>query len=358
MLNFPKRSKRGLIGLDISASAIKLLELSLGPDGYVVERYGAEPLPENALVEQEIVDIEAVSNAIKRLKASTKAKSKAVAVAVAGSAVITKIIEVPASLKEDQIEEQLLLDADQYIPYPLDEVALDFQVLEESSRSSELVEVLLAACRREHIESRQATVEVAGLEAEVIDIEAHCVQRAISLDLDLFVGEGADAGKDVLAIVDIGAEMMTLSVVSGNEVHYTREQMFGGKHLTDDIQNKYGLTKSEAGYAKKFGGLPEDYEEALLNPFKEALLQQLTRSLQFFYSATAFNQVDRIVLAGGTANLDGLADFIGSKLGTPCNIANPFDNMLINDRVDEDQLLKDAPAMMIACGLAMRGFDR
>ena len=357
MLKFLKRSKPGLIGLDISSSAIKLLELGLGPDGYVVESYGAEPLPENAVVEQEIVDLDAVSEAIKRLKSTTKAKAKAVAVAVAGSAVITKTIEVPASLKEDQIEEQLLLDADQYIPYPLDEVALDFQVLEESARSPELVEVLLAACRREHIESRQATVEMAGLEAEVVDIEAHCVQRAISLDLDLFTRDGEEIGKDVLAIVDIGAEMMTLSVVSGSEVHHTREQMFGGKQLTDEIQKKYGMTTGEAGYAKKFGGLPDDYEESVLNPFKEALLQQVMRSLQFFYSATAFNDVDRIVLAGGTANLAGLASFIEAKLGTPCSVANPFDNMQISDHVDKERLLKDAPSMMIACGLAMRSFD-
>ena len=357
MLKFLKRSKPGLIGLDISASAIKLLELSLGPDGYVVESYGAEPLPEDAVVEQDIVDLEAVSEAIQRLKKTTKANAKSVAVAVAGSAVITKTIEVPASLKEDQIEEQLLLDADQYIPYPLDEVALDFQVLEESARSADLVEVLLAACRREHIESRQATVEMAGLEAEVVDIEAHCVQRAISLDLDLFTRDGGDAGKDVLAIVDIGAEMMTLSVVSGSEVHYTREQMFGGKHLTDEIQKKYGMTTGEAGYAKKFGGLPDDYEESVLNPFKEALLQQIMRSLQFFYSATAFNDVDRIVLAGGTANLAGLGNFVEAKLGTPCSIANPFDNMKISDHVDKERLFADAPSMMIACGLAMRSFD-
>ena len=357
MLKLLQGSKSGLLGLDISASAIKLLELSLGPQGYVVESYGVEALPENALVEQEIVDVEAVSSAIKRLKATTKAKPKSVAVAVAGSAVITKTIEVPASLKEEQIEEQLLLDADQYIPYPLDEVALDFKVLEESARSSDLVEVLLAACRQEHIESRQVALEMAGLEAEVIDIEAHCVQRAISLDLDLFVREGPESGKDVLAIVDIGADMMTLSVVSGNEVHYTREQMFGGKQLTEEIQSKYGMTRSEAGYAKKFGGLPEDYEELVLNPFKEALLQQVMRSLQFFYSATAFNDVDRIVLAGGTANLDGLASLVELKLGTPCSIANPFDNMHISNRVNKDQLLKDAPSMMIACGLAMRSFD-
>jgi type IV pilus assembly protein PilM len=161
----------------------------------------------------------------------------------------------------------------------------------------------------------------------------------------------------VLAILDIGADMTTLSVVSGTQVLYTREQSFGGKQLTDDIQRKYDLTAAEAGKAKKFGGLPDDYEETVLNPFKEALLQQVMRSLQFFYSGTTYNDVDRIVLAGGTANLAGLDALIEARLGTPCSVANPFDNMRISDHVDADRLIKDAPSMMIACGLAMRNFD-
>ena len=349
--------KLGLVGLDISASAIKLLELSRDDGGYVVESYGAEPLPENTVVEQNIVDVDAVAEAIKRLQASTQFKSKLAAVAVAGSAVITKTIEVPASLKENQIEEQLLMDADQYIPYPLDEVALDFQVLETTARSEDMVDVLIAACRQEHIESRQAAVEASGLSPEVIDIEAHCVQRAIALDLELFTRDPTLGVPDVLAILDIGADMTTLSVVSGSQVLYTREQSFGGKQLTDDIQRKYDLTAAEAGKAKKFGGLPADYEETVLNPFKEALLQQIMRSLQFFYSGTTYNDVDRIVLAGGTANLAGLDTLIETRLGTPCSVANPFDNMRISDHVDADRLMKDAPSMMIACGLAMRHFD-
>jgi type IV pilus assembly protein PilM len=249
------------------------------------------------------------------------------------------------------------MDADQYIPYPLDEVALDFQVLEPTARSEGMVDVMIAACRQEHIESRQAAVELSGLIPEVIDIEAHCVQRAIALDSELFTRDPTLGVPDVLAILDIGADMTTLSVVSGTQVLYTREQSFGGKQLTDDIQRKYDLTAAEAVKAKKFGGLPDDYEETVLNPFKEALLQQIMRSLQFFYSGTTYNDVDRIVLAGGTANLAGLDALIEARLGTPCSVANPFDNMRISDHVDADRLIKDAPSMMIACGLAMRNFD-
>ncbi len=347
--------KPSLVGLDISPSAVKMLELSFDGEGYVVENYGAEPLPENTIVEQNIVDLEAVSHAIRQLKKSTKFNAKLVAVAVAGSSVITKTIEVPATLKDNQIEEQLLLDADQYIPYPLDEVAMDFQVLGPSPRSSQMVDVLIAACRREHIESREAAIEMAGLVPEVIDIEAHCVQRAMALDLDLFTRDLSKGLPDILAIVDIGADMMCLSVLAGSQVVYTREQMFGGKQLTEEIQRTYGLPLAEAGYKKKFGVLPDDYEKKVLNPYKDALVQHVMRSLQFFYSATAYNDVDRIVLAGGTANLSGLDEIIERKLGTPVSVANPFDNMRIADKVDVKRLIGDAPAMMIACGLAMRG---
>jgi len=358
MMKWFKSRAQSLVGLDISATAIKLLELSRDDEGYMVESYGVEPLPENTLVDQNIVELEVVSEAIKRLQSKTESKAKFASVAVSGSAVITKMIEVPATLNESQIEEQLLLEADQYIPYPLDEVALDFQVLGSSARSEDLVDVLLAACRREHIESREAAIEGAGLTPEVIDIEAHCVQRAIALDLDLFSEKAEGESPDVLAIFDIGAQLTTLSVVQGSEVLYTREQMFGGKQLTDDIQAKYGLSAQEAGYAKKFGGLPADYDSDVLTPFKESLLQQVMRSLQFFYSATAYNDVDRIVLAGGTANIDGLAALIATRLGTPCSVANPFDNMRIAASVDQERLMADAPAMMIACGLAMRRLDR
>jgi len=358
MLKLFKGRNQSLVGLDVSASAIKMIELVRDAEGYRVESYGVEPLPENTVVDQNIVELDVVAEAIKRLKATSGFTAKWAAVAVSGSAVITKTIEVPASLNEVQIEEQLLLEADQYIPYPLDEVALDFQVLGPSARSEDLLEVLLAACRREHVDARQAVLESAGLEPEVIDIEAHCVQRAIALDLDLFSDPVEGQPQDVLAIVDIGADLTTLSVVQGSEVLYTREQMFGGRQLTDEIQAKYGLNTAEAGYAKKFGGLPEDYEVEVLAPFKEALLQQVMRSLQFFYSATSYNDVDRVVLAGGTANLVGLTDLIATRLGTPCSDANPFDNMRIGPKVDQERLMADAPAMMIACGLAMRDVDQ
>ena len=346
-----------MLGLDISSTSVKLLELSRSGGNYRVEGYGVEPLPENAVVEKNISDVEGVGEAIARLIDRCKTKVKLAAVAVAGSAVITKTIEMSATLSADEMENQIEVEADQYIPYPLDEVALDFEVQGPSPRSEEQVEVLLAACRRENVEMREAALEIGGLKAKVVDIESHCMQRAFGLVRADFTEEGAKEEDQIVAIIDIGATMTTLSVITGAGAPYTREQLFGGKQLTEEIQRRYSLSVEEAGLAKKQGGLPDDYETEVLVPFKEAVIQQVTRSLQFFYSSSAYDDVDHIILAGGTSSIEGLAEMVAAKLGTPCSIANPFAKMSLSSKVNEGNLGNDAPALMIACGLALRSFD-
>ena len=346
-----------MLGLDISSTSVKLVELSKSGGEYKVENYGIEPLPENAVVEKNISDVEGVGEAIQRLVERCKTKEKLAAVAVAGSAVITKTIEMTATLNEVEMESLLQSEADQYIPYPLEEVALDFEVQGISPKSDEQVEVLIAACRRENVEMREAALQFGGLKAKVVDIEAHCMQRAFGLVRDQFVDEEGDVEDKIIAIVDVGATMTTLSVLTGSGAPYTREQLFGGKQLTEEIQRRYSLSVEEAGLAKKQGGLPEDYETEVLQPFKEAVVQQVTRSLQFFYSSSAYDDVDHIILAGGTASIDGLSEMVAAKLGTPTTLANPFVNMSLSSRVNKADLHDDAPAMMIACGLALRSFD-
>jgi|TARA_B100001964_G_C14186354_1_gene578808 type IV pilus assembly protein PilM len=357
LFGFLSKGDISMLGLDISSTSVKLLELSRSGGNYRVESYGVEPLPENAVVEKNISDVEGVGEAISRLTERCKTKVKLAAVAVAGSAVITKTIEMAATLSEDDMENQIEVEADQYIPYSLDEVALDFEVQGQSPRSEEQVEVLLAACRRENVEMREAALELGGLKAKVVDIEAHCMQRAFELVRADFAEEGTEEEDHIVAIIDIGATMTTLSVITGEGAPYTREQLFGGKQLTEEIQRRYSLSVEEAGLAKKQGGLPDDYESEVLVPFKEAIVQQVTRSLQFFYSSSAYDDVDHIILAGGTSSIEGLADMVAAKLGTPCSIANPFAKMSLSSKVNESNLSNDAPALMIACGLALRSFD-
>lgn len=353
MFGFAKKSNT-ILGLDISSTSVKLLELSRVGDGFKVESYAVEPLPANAVVEKNINDVEGVGAAVEKVRTRSKTNLKQAAVAVAGSAVITKLIEMDKGMTEDDMENQIKVEADQYIPYPLDEVAIDFEVEAESERNPDKVDVLLAACRKENVELREAALEIGSLSAKVVDIEAYAMERAFKL---LYSQLGETPEGQTVAIIDIGATMTTLSVISEGKTIYTREQLFGGKQLTEEIQRRYGLSIEEAGLAKKQGGLPEDYIEEVLVPFKQAILQQISRSLQFFFSSSEYDAVDHIVLAGGTASIADLATLVNDELGTSTMVANPFAEMALASKVNEDALRNDAPAMMIACGLAMRSFD-
>lgn len=353
ILSFLDKKARPVIGLDISSTSVKLLELSRHGDRYRVETYAVKPLPPNAVVEKNINDQEAVAEVIKSMVKQSKTKLKYAAVAVAGSAVITKMIDLPAGLTDDAMETQISLEADQYIPFPLEEVAIDFEVQGISPRNPEQVEVLLAACRRENVEMRAGVVQIADLIPEKVDIEAYSMERAF----ELISEQLEDQEGQVVAIIDIGATMTTLSVLVDGKTVYTREQLFGGKQLTEEIQRRYGLSREEAGLAKKQGGLPDDYETEVLGPFQDAVVQQVTRSLQFFFSASQYNDVDYIILAGGVASLEGLVGLIEEKLGTQTVVANPFARMSVSSRVNAVSLANDAPSLMIVTGLAMRSFD-
>jgi type IV pilus assembly protein PilM len=353
ILNFLEKKARPVIGLDISSTSVKLLELSRHGDRYRVETYAVKPLPPNAVVEKNINDPEAVAEVIRAMVKQSKTKLKYAAVAVAGSAVITKMIDLPSGLSDDAMETQISLEADQYIPFPLEEVAIDFEVQGVSPRNPDQVEVLLAACRRENVEMRANVLQLSELVPEKVDIEAYSMERAF----ELISEQLEDQEGQVVAIIDIGATMTTLSVLVDGKTVYTREQLFGGKQLTEEIQRRYGLSREEAGLAKKQGGLPDDYDSEVLAPFKEAVVQQVTRSLQFFFSASQYNDVDYIILAGGVASLEGLVGLIEEKLGTQTVVANPFARMSVSSRVNAVSLANDAPSLMIVTGLAMRSFD-
>jgi len=256
-------------------------------------------------------------------------------------------------MDEDELEAQITIEADQYIPFPLDEVSIDFEVLGPLEGDPNQVKVLLAACRRENVELRASVLESSGLHPKVVDVEAYTIERAYPLISQNWAGED----NPLVAIIDIGATMMTLSVLLNGQTVYTREQLFGGKHLTEEIQRRYGLSFVEASLAKKQGGLPEDYDTEVLSPFKDSVVQQVTRSLQFFFAGGQYNKVDQIVLAGGVASIEGLAQIIETRLDTKASVANPFASMSIASRVNAAALSTDAPSMMIAAGLALRSFS-
>ncbi len=348
-----KPKKPSIIGLDISSTAIKLLELSRSGKTYKVESYAVEPLPPNAVVEKNIADVDAVGEVIKRVVKRSGAKSKLAAAAVPGSAVITKIITMPANLSDDEMESQIQLEADQYIPFPLEEVNMDFEVMGPTEDNPDAVDVLLAASRSENVDARIAAIELGGLTAEIIDIEPYTLENAFELISHQVIDDGEDR---VVAIVDIGATITCINVLYNSKTIFTHEQVFGGKQLTEEIQRRYGLSYEEAGMAKRQGGLPDNYIPEVLDPFREAMAQQVSRSLQLFYAGSEYAEVDHILLAGGSASIPGIEDLITEKIGTACNIANPFAHMSLASRVKAQALTNDAPALLIACGLAMRSF--
>lgn len=346
--------KTALVGIDISSTACKLIELGKVGSRYRVESYAVEPLPQDAMADRDIRDPEVIGEALKRVISRSGTSIKHAAVAVAGSSVITKTIQMDKGLSEDDMENQIEVEADQYIPYPLEEVALDFQVIGESEKVPDKVDVLLAASRSENVYSRVDALELAGLTAKVVDVEAYAIERSFKLLANQLPDQGEG---QIIAVADIGATNTSLSVMEDFNTIYTREQTFGGSQLTEEIQRRYGLSFEEAGMAKKQGGLPDDYEPEVLEPFKEAIIQQVSRSLQFFYGSSQYGEVDHIVLAGGCSIIDGLEEMIEERLGTTASIANPFADMSLSSKVNAQALSLDAPSLVICCGLALRSFD-
>ena len=348
-------SPKTVLGLDISSSAVKLIELSKSGGRFRVESYAVEALASGAVVESTIVDTEAVGGAIRRVVEKSKTSCKHAAVAVAGATVITKVIQMPADLGEAELESQITLEADQYIPYPLDEVALDFRVMGPNANNDAQVDVLLAGCRREHVEAREEALEIAGLKPLIIDVEAYAVERSFELiasQLDPSVAEG------VIGIADVGANSTMVSVLELGAISFTREQMFGGRVLTEEIQRRYALSSDEAGLAKKQGGLPDDYQDAVLTPFCENVAQQIGRSLQFFFAGSTHSSLDTLILAGGCSAIEGLDRLASERLQLPVVRCDPFSDMTTAKRINVAGLASDAPALLIAAGLAMRAFEK
>jgi type IV pilus assembly protein PilM len=352
VLPFLKKSAP-ILGVDISATAIKLLELSRSGARYRVESYAVEPLPQNSVVDKNITDIQAVGEAIGRAVKKAGPSSRNAAAAVAGSAGSTKIISMPANLSDADLANQIQVEADQYIPFPLEDVAMDFEVIGPSS-DPDRVDVLLAASRSDNVDARRGAIELGGLKAKVIDVEAFSLENTIALLAREQLGGGEES---VIALADVGSSVTTFSVFEKLKIIYSREQQFGGAQLTEEIQRRYGLSFEEAGLAKKQGGLPENYVPEVLEPFKDNMAQQISRAQQFFFSSSQIANIDHLFLAGGCASIEGIAELIQSKIGVPTSVANPFANMSVSSRVPTHTLTNDAPALMVACGLALRSFD-
>ena len=356
VLDFIQTKTPPMIGVDISSTSVKLVELSESPkkDGYIVERYAIEALPKDAVSDGNINNLDALAETLQRAWKRLGTKIKNIGVALPAAAVITKKILLPAGMSEEELEFQVESEANQYIPFALEEVNLDFQVLGPAPGNADELEVLLAASRKANVEDRVAAAEAAGLKVVVVDVEPFAAEAAFT-QIRAQLPDGAE--DKCVALIDIGATSMSVNVLRNGQSVYTRDQQIGGEQLTQQIQNAFGLTAEQAESAKRNGGLPDNYESDVLTPFRDSLVMEIARALQFFFTSSHYNEVDYIVLAGGSSVLPGLDDAVATRTQVSTMVANPFALMTLSSRIKPRQLQADAPALIVACGLAMRRFD-
>jgi type IV pilus assembly protein PilM len=343
-----------MIGLDISSSSVKLVELSQTASGeFILDRFASEPFEKGWIADGQIEKFDEVAEAVRKVVAKSGTRSRSVAMAMPPSAVITKKIMLPAGLREEEMELQVEAEANQYIPFSLDEVSLDFCVVGPSTTSAGDVEVLIAASRKDRVQDRQGLAEAAGLKPAILDIESYASRLAMGRLVAALPGQGKDA---LVALFEIGAENTSLKVLRDNELLYDRDQAFGGAQLTQLISRQYGFSFEEAEVKKLSGDLPEDFQSTILGPFVDSLSQEIGRALQYFFTSTPHHKVHYVMLAGGTATLPGLKDRVTELTGFASMVVNPFEGMKLGSSVRESKLRREAPSYLTACGLAMRRF--
>jgi type IV pilus assembly protein PilM len=354
MGSFFSRQPEPMLGLDISSSSVKLVELSRDKAGLLtLERCAIEPLERGWITDGNIEKFDEVAEAVRRLVKKSGTKTKNVAMALPPSAVITKKIVLPGGLTDQELELQVEAEANQYIPFPLDEVSLDFCVMGPSANSVGDLDVLIAASRREKVQDIQGLAEAAGLKPVVIDVESYASRLATARLIENLPNKGVGS---IVALFEVGALTTSMQVIRDDEVLYDRDQAFGGAQLTQLIVRQYGFSLEEAESKKRSGDLPDDYEASVLRPFVDSMVQEIGRALQFFFTSTPHNKVDYVMLAGGSSALPGLTAAVTQHTTFACNLVDPFEGMEMGDSVRLKKMTREAPSYLTSCGLALRRF--
>ncbi|MBA6302375.1 pilus assembly protein PilM [Colwellia sp. MB02u-14] len=351
--NFLKKNTSLILGIDIGSHAIKAVLLGQGDNGYILEALATEVMPRGAIIDREIQDIDAVGKVVAKIRKEITSSVKLAAAAVSGQTVITKVIYMDVNLSEYELASQIEIEADSLIPYPLDEVSLDFEKLDINEADPSKVNVLLSAARTESVEARVAALELGGFQTKVIDVESYAVSRAYDLSLSQLPDDAKDK---IVAIVDVGAVMTLFSVTDAGTHIYSRDQLFGGEQYTRSIVSYYNLTFEEAEHAKITNDLPPNYTFEVLGPFHTIFTQQIRRAIQMFLTSSGKNKIDYLIVSGGSANVEGLEALLTEELGIHTFIANPFKSMSVIKSIDQEMLDKTAAQYMVAAGLALRSF--
>mgnify|MGYP005991055617 CR=1 FL=1 len=343
-----------MVGIDIGSHSVKAVLISKNNGGYQLDAYAVEPMPKGAVVDRKVHDIEAVGAVVRKIRKKILSSVQNASVAVSGSTVITKTIYMDVSLNDDELASQIEIEADSLIPYPLDEVSIDFEKLDVNESDPSKVNVLLSAVRTETIEARVAALDAGGFHTKVVDVESYALSRASSLCLPMLPDDAEDK---TVAYIDIGATMTLFTVTEDGNNIYTRDQLFGSEQYTRSIVSYYNKTFEEAEQQKLSGDLPPTYTFEVLAPFQTTLIQQIRRAIQMYLTFSGKDKLDYLVISGGTAGLENIQELLTAELGIHTVIANPFNDMVISDQINEQALALVAPQLMVASGLAMRSFS-
>ena len=349
-----KKPVTWMVGIDIGSHSVKAVLLSKKDELYRLEAFAVEAMPKSAMVERSIQDIESVGRVIHKIRKKMPKAVTQAAVAVSGQTVITKVIFMDVSLSDSELESQIEIEADSLIPYPLDEVSLDFEKLDINEADPSKVNVLLSAARTESVEARAGALDAGGFEPKVVDVESYALSRTMTLCTNELP---EDAEDKIVAFIDVGASTTLFSVVQKGKTIYTRDQVFGGEQYTKTIVSYYNKSFDEAEQAKITGDLPPNYTFEVLAPFQTTFLQQVRRAVQMFLTTSGNDQLDYIVLSGGTSLIQGIDRLLIDELGIHSIIIDPFADMELSPEMDRELLDKHRAQLAVASGLALRSFS-
>jgi type IV pilus assembly protein PilM len=348
------KKTKPVVGLDIGSSSVKLLELSKSKKGFQVTGFASESLSPDAVVDGAIMDAPGVADSIKRLMMVGKFKSKGVATGVSGHSVIVKRVVLPAATAED-VEASIQFDAEQYIPFELSEVNMDYQVVgpTETRNDEPAMEVLLVVAKKDKILNHTNVISLAGRAPEVVDIDAFALQNAYEANYTA-------NSRDTIALLNIGASLMNINITKGGMPLFIRDVSVGGNQYTDILQKELQLQFHEAEDLKlgRSGGPESEMVQPLLESITDMLIMEVQKTFDFFRETYPNETITRVMVSGGTSRIAGLPEKIQEIFGYPTEVLDPFRSIGIGPKVDAAKLATLGPALAVAVGLALRGFDQ
>jgi type IV pilus assembly protein PilM len=340
--------KKDIVGVDIGSSAVKLVQLRPIKGGYQLANVGILPLPAEAIVDNTLMDSSSIVETVKNLLGSLSVKAKEAVCSISGNSVIIRKISLPV-MPVEELEDQIHWEAEQYIPFDINDVNVDFEILSPDDQDPSKMNVLLVASKKDIINDYLAVFAEAGLKLVVVDVDSFAVQNAYETNYP-------DEGNEVVALVNIGASIINLNIVRGGYSLFTRDVQMGGNLFTEEIQKQFGLNSEDAEVMKLTAASSDDPRlKDVLQRVNETLANEMRRSLDFYKSTAGEERIAKVYLSGGAAKTAHLMETVQQRLVLPVEMLNPFQRVVVNEKqFDREYLEEIAPLVTVAVGLATR----